>query len=231
MGNNIEPEKDNTKKRNPKSNYNATHSEDIQKYNLIFTERLQTARESKNMTQDQAANKLDISKASYRKYEQVSGNRVDVPYYMRTLVDTFDVSADYLIGKSDTPHPEYNDVIKTLGLNEKSIQQLQQLHALDGAEISQGYLDFINCFLGNESCTGLFFEGLTPILRELGEAQRISERITNIASAHLADYLYNYITKVVVPTYLQLYQTGEYTPADVKQYLTDNAVLTNKKRG
>lgn len=231
MGNNNTPEKDNTRERKAKADYNARHSEDIAKYNILFTERLKKARESKNMTQDEAAEKLDISKISYRKYEQVSGNRVDVPYYMRTLVDTFDVSADYLIGKSQTPHPEYDDVIKTLGLNEKSIQQLQKLHAFDGAEISQGYLDFINCFLGNESCTALFFEGIAPLLRDLGEAQTTSEHMTNILSAQLADNLYNYITKVVVPTYLQLYQTGEYTPADVERYLTDNAVLTNKKRG
>lgn len=231
MDNNIELEKDNTRERNAKADYNARHFEDIKKYHYIFTERLKTARESKNLTQKEAAEKLDIKLPTYRKYEQTSGNRNDIPYFMRTLADTFDVSADYLIGKSPTPHPEYDDVIKTLGLNEKSLQQLQKFHVLDGAEISQGYLDFINCFLGNESCTALFFERLMPLLRDLGETQGTSQRMTNILSTQLADLLYDYITKVVVPTYLQLYWTGEYTSADVEQYLTDNVLSTNKKRG
>lgn len=227
MGNNIKPEKDNTRERNAKADYNARHSEDIANYHLTFTERLKTAREAQNLTQKEAAEKLDISLPTYRKYEQTSGNRNDIPYFMRTLTDTFDVSADYLIGKSETPHPEYDDVIKTLGLNDESLQQLQKLHVLDGAEISQGYLDFINCFLGNKACTSLFFEGLAPLLRDLSEVHGTSERMTNILSTQLADYLYDYITKVVVPTYTQLYWTGEYTPANVEQYLADNTVSIN----
>lgn len=231
MGDTQKPEKDNTRERNAKADYNARHSEEITKYHYTFTERLKTAREAKNLTQKEAAKKLDISLPTYRKYEQTSGNRNDIPYFMRTLVDTFDVSADYLIGKSESPHPEYDDVIKTLGLNKNSIQQLQKLHALDGADISQGYLDFINCFLGNDTCTSLFFQGLAPLLRDLNEAQGTSERMTNILSTQLADYLYDYITKVVIPTYAQLYWTGEYTSANVEQYLTDNSVSTKKERG
>lgn len=225
--------KNNAEKRTAKAYYNAKHSEEIEKYNHIFTKRLKTARKKQNITQEKMAKKLDVSLATYRKYEQEGGNRTDTPYYLATLVNTLHVSADYLIGKSDTPHPEYNDIIKNTGLNEKSILQLQKLHALDGGEIYQGYLDFVNCFLGNESCTSIFFEGLLPILRELNEAMYgnyKSDRLTNIASANLADFVYNYITKVVVPTYSQLYNTGEYTPADVKQYLTDNAVTNKKKR-
>lgn len=231
MGDIVKPQKDNTRKRNAKADYNARHSEDIANYHYAFTERLKRAREAKNLTQKEAAKKLDISLPTYRKYEQNSGNRNDIPYFMRTLVDTFDVSADYLIGKSETPHPEYDEIIKTLGLNERSIQQLKKFHALDGAETSQGYLDFINCFLGNESCTSLFFKRLAPLLRNLGKAQVTSERMTNILSTELADCLYNYIIKVVVPTYFQQYYTGEYTPANVEQYSTDNVVSENKKRG
>lgn len=234
MGSNREFEKENNHERNAKADYNAKHSAAIEKYNYIFIERLKTAREAKKLTQSETAKKLDISLPTYRKYEQISGNRNDIAFFIRSLCDTFDVSADYLIGKSETPHPEYDDVIKSTGLNDKAIHQLQTFHALDGGERYQGYLDFINCFLGNENCTTLFFDGLLPILRNLNDAMNghsPSERMTNMLSTQLADHLYDYITKVVVPTYLQKYNTGKYTPADVNQYLTDNAVTDKKKRG
>lgn len=232
MGDNKGIKKDNTRKRNAKADYNARHSEEIEQCNRIFIERLKSAREAKQLTQKETAEKLDISLATYRKYEQETGNRSDISYFIGTLANTLDVSADYLIGKSNTPHPEYDDVIKTTGLNDKSIQQLQKLHALDGDEIHQGYIDFINCFLGNEECTSIFFEGLLPILRNLNDAisgDYPSERMKNLASTELADHLYDYITKVVVPTYSQKYKTGEYTPADVDQYLTSNTMSPKKK--
>lgn len=228
MGNNKELEKDNTRKRNEKAYYNAKHSEEIDKCRHTFTEHLKEARKAKNLTQEEVAKKLDISPSTYRKYEQKSGNRTDTAYFIKSLVDTFEVSADYLIGKSNTPHPEYDDVIKKTGLNDKAIQQLQKFYALDGSETSQGYLDFINCFLGNDECTSLFFQLIAPLLRNLNEAMSTSERMTTVLSTQLADYLYDYITKVVVPTYVQLYWTGEYTPVDVEKYMPDKAV-TNQK--
>jgi transcriptional regulator with XRE-family HTH domain len=225
--------KDNTRKRNAKSNYNARHSEEIADYNITFTERLKTAREAQKLTQTEAAEKLDISVATYKKYEQVSGNRNDIAYFIGTLANTFDVSADYLIGKSDTPHPEYNDVIKTTGLNEKSIHQLQQLYKQDGAEISQGYLDFINCFLGNDKCTALFFQKLMPLLRNLDESMNgeyPSTRMTSALSVLLTDCIFDYLTKVVIPTYGQLYNTGKYDTPDTERYLTDEAVFNRKRK-
>lgn len=234
MGDNVEIKKDNDRERNAKAVYNARHSLEIEKYNLIFTERLKTARELQKLTQAETAKKLDISLPTYRKYEQVSGNRNDIAYFIRSLCDTLDVSADYLIGKFETPHPEYDDVIKSTGLNAKAIHQLQTFHSLDGGERYQGYLDFINCFLGNEACTALFFDGLLPLLRDLNDAMNgypPSERMANMLSAQLVDHLYDYLTKVVIPTYLQKYNTGEYTLADVNQYLTDNTVADKKKRG
>lgn len=233
MGNSKELEKDNTRERNAKAYYNAKHSEEIEKYNRIFIERLKTAREAQNITQGEAAKRLDISLATYRKYEQEGGNRTDTAHYIATLANTFDVSTDYLIGKSPTPHPEYNDVIKTTGLNEKAIHQLQELHALDGAEIYQGNLDFVNCFLGNGECTALFFQKLMPLLRNLNEAMNgdyPSERMTSILSVQISDCIFDYLTKVVIPTYGQLYNTGDYIPADAEQYLTDNSVANKSKR-
>lgn len=234
MGDEKKIEKDNRRERNTKAYYNAKHSNEIAEYNYTFTENLKTAREAQNLTQKEAAEALDISLATYRKYEQVSGNRSDAAYFIGTLANTFDVSADYLIGKSKTFHPEYDDVIKTTGLNEKSIHKLHELYALDGAEVSQGYLDFINCFLGNGDCTSIFFQKLMPLLRNLDEAMNgdyPSERMTSILSVELSDCIFDYLAKVVIPTYGKLYSTGDYVTADVEKYMTDNAVTAKKKRG
>jgi len=227
---NEKSEKDNYRRLSAKANYNALHSLEIEKYHCIFTERLKTARESMNLTQAEAAKKLGVSLPAYRKYEQLGGNRIDMPYFIQTLVDAFGVSADYLIGKAEQPHPEYEEVIKTTGLNAEAIRQLQELHAQDGADNNPGYLAFINCFLGNKECTGLFFQGLVPLLRDLDDASGKSERMTNMISVHLADYIYDYIVKVVVPTYAQLYWDGTYAPASVEQYLTDSSASSKKER-
>lgn len=234
MGDNNKFEKNNTRERNAKAYYNAKHSEEITNCNYTFIENLKTAREARNLTQKEAAKELGISLATYRKYEQVSGNRGDVAYFIRTLADTFDVSADYLIGNSKTFHPEYNDIIKTTGLNEKSIHQLQKLYALDGAEVSQGYLDFVNCFLGNGECTAIFFQKLMPLLRTLDESMNgdyPSERMTSMLSVQLSDCIFDYLVKVVIPTYVQLYNTDNYIPADAEQYMTDNAVSKKREEG
>mgnify|MGYP003303349800 CR=1 FL=1 len=231
MGTNKELTKDNTRERNAKANYNIRHSLEIEEYNRIFTERLKNAREAKKLTQKEAAKKLDVHLPTYRKYEQISGNRSDIAYFMRSLTDTFDVSADYLIGKSPTPHPEYDDIIKTTGLNAKAICQLQTLYAMDDVERYQGYLDFINCFLGNEDCTSVFFEGLQPILRRLNDAMNgtiPSPYMEQVISIELTNYLFNYLVKVVIPTYCQLYNTGDYASVSLENYLFDNAIPDKK---
>lgn len=212
---------DHTKQRNEKANYNARHALEIEKYHDKFTMRLKEARKAKNLTQEKVAKILDISLATYRKYEQGTGNRRDVPHFICTLAKIFDVSADYLIGKEDKPHPEYNDVIKTLGLNEKSIQQLQKINTLDDDESKQNYMNFINCFLGNEMCTDLFFQALLPRLIELNKyIECNSYRDIKKTESDLTYCIKKYITKVVVPTYIQIYHTGKYTSPNVIDYLT-----------
>ncbi len=212
---------DHTKQRNEKANYNARHALEIEEYHDTFTKRLKEARKAKNLTQEEVAEILDISLATYRKYEQGTGNRRDVPHFICSLAKIFNVSADYLIGKEDKPHPEYNDVVKTLGLNEKSIQQLQKINTLDDNETKQNHIDFINCFLGNEMCTDLFFQTLHPKLIELNRyIECNSYRDIKNAESDLTYCIKKYITKVVLPTYIQLYCTGKYTSPSVMDYST-----------
>lgn len=212
-------------------NFNALHNEEIEKYNNIFIKTLKNARETKSYTQQEAAEKTGVSLSTYRTYER-GVNRKDTAFILHSLAKSLDVSADYLVGLSDTPHPEYKEVIASTGLNERAIMQLQKFHDLDKEQGKyQGYIDFVNCFLGNEACTELFFDALMPILRNLYDSlygEQPSNKMANMATAQLADCITDYMKKVVVPTYGQQYHTGDYTSADTLQYLTDDAALKKK---
>lgn len=213
------------------ADYNARHSKEIEECNHTFIDHLKTAREAKGYTQEKAAKELDIQLVTYRKIEQ-GKNRKDTAFFLNSLTTTLDVSADYLVGLADKPHPEYDEVIASTGLNERAIMQLQKFHELDKLEGEyHGYMDFVNCFLGNEACTEIFFDALMPILINLYDAiygEYPSNTMANMETAHLANCVTDYIKKVVVPTYGQQYHTRDYTSADTLQYLTDDAVPKKK---
>ena len=213
------------------ADYNARHSKEIEDYNNTFIDHLKTAREAKGYTQEKAAKALDIQLVTYRKIEQ-GKNRKDAAFFLNSLATAFGVSADYLVGLSESQHPEYDEVIASTGLNERALKKLQELHTLDRAEGEyDGYMDFVNCFLGNESCTEMFFQSLMPILQNLYNAlygEYPSNKMADIVTAQLTDCVTNYIKKVVVPTYGQQYHNGDYDSVDVLQYLTDDAVYQKK---
>lgn len=66
-----------------------------------FGERLKQLRLSKNITQKQMASIFDVTERAYQRYE---GNQ-STPHYhvLIALADYFDVSLDYLVGRSDDP--------------------------------------------------------------------------------------------------------------------------------
>lgn len=210
------------------ADYNARHGKEIEDCNIIFINHLKTARKAKGYTQKDMAEKLGYQKETYSKIEQGKVKDKDA-HFIYSLADILCVSADYLVGLSDMPHPEYDEVIASTGLNERALKKLQELHKFDGTEGAyQGYMDFVNCFLGNEACTELFFDALMPILRNLYDAlygEQPSNKMANIVTAQLVDCITDYLKKVVVPTYGQQYRTGDYTSADTLQYLTDDAAL------
>lgn len=214
-----------------RAGYKVRHGKEIEDCNNTFINHLKTAREAKGYTQKKAAKELDVELETYRKIEQ-GQNREDTAFFLNSLATALGVSADYLVGLSDTPHPEYDEVIASTGLNERALKKLQELHRLDGAEGEyNGYMDFVNCFLGNESCTGLFFQKLMPILRNLYDAiygEHPSNSMADTMTDRLTDCVTDYIKKVVVPTCGQQYRDGNYDSADVLQYLTDDAVQKKK---
>lgn len=68
---------------------------------IPFAERLQKARKQKGLTQKEVAAYLQMTERSYQHYE---GNRRRPDYEtLVTLADLFDVTTDYLLGRTDEP--------------------------------------------------------------------------------------------------------------------------------
>ena len=68
---------------------------------VIFGERLKQLRTSKGLTQPFMAEFLDCTKQHYQRFEY---GKIDIPCSkLIALADYFDVSLDYLVGRSDNP--------------------------------------------------------------------------------------------------------------------------------
>ncbi|MDV9544862.1 XRE family transcriptional regulator [Clostridioides difficile] len=66
--------------------------------NTLFQKRLKELRAEKNMTQEDVANKLNLTKSAYGYYEQ--GKTVPDAYMLSSLAEIFNVTTDYLLGRS-----------------------------------------------------------------------------------------------------------------------------------
>ena len=84
---------------------------------MIFSEKLLTLRKAKGITQEQLAEKLDVSRQSISKWE--SGQSVPELENIVALSTIFDVSTDYLLKSS-----EIDDLSVKTEMLEKQQQQM-----------------------------------------------------------------------------------------------------------
>ena len=70
----------------------------------IFSERVKELRKSKGLTQRQMAAALGITERSYQRYEAENNPNNDT---LIKLADFFNVSTDYLLGRSDCKAPPH----------------------------------------------------------------------------------------------------------------------------
>ena len=68
---------------------------------MSFSERLKMLRTAHNVTQKSVADAVGMSELGYQRYEY--GTREPAYKYLIALADYFDVSIDYLVGRSDDP--------------------------------------------------------------------------------------------------------------------------------
>ena len=67
-----------------------------------FSNKLKELRTSKNISQKQIASQLDIADRQYRRYENEE-QQPTLPIIIK-LADYFDVSLDYLVGRTNNPN-------------------------------------------------------------------------------------------------------------------------------
>ena len=67
-----------------------------------FPDRLKELRKSKGITQKAVADNVGLSETSYQYYEYAT--REPIMSNIIKLADFFEVSADYLLGRSDNPN-------------------------------------------------------------------------------------------------------------------------------
>lgn len=68
---------------------------------MDFSERLISLRKTRNLTQKQVYESIEMSALGYQRYEY--GTREPAYNKLIALADYFNVSLDYLVGRSDNP--------------------------------------------------------------------------------------------------------------------------------
>ncbi|WP_050184329.1 helix-turn-helix domain-containing protein [Domibacillus robiginosus] len=83
----------------------------------MIGERLKKLRKEKKLTQEELGKKVNVTKVSISGYE--TGNRSPDSETLQKLADFFNVSIDYLLGRSD---------LKNIDLLDEDIRMLNVLH-------------------------------------------------------------------------------------------------------
>ena len=110
-----------------------------------FAERLKAERKKNNINQTQLAEKLYLDRSSISKYE--SGKQIPETPTLEKLADFFDISIDYLLGKTDIRNYEDNSSLNSINEN-LSTNGLKTLAAhFDEEQFTQDDLDDIENFI------------------------------------------------------------------------------------
>lgn len=100
----------------------------------MFAERLKELRKSKGITQTEFAKIFNISNGTIGNWE--SGNRIPDTEMLKMLADFFNVSIDYLVGKS-----EYKNILDEQ-LSDVDFALYGEIHDLSDEE-KQKIIDFV----------------------------------------------------------------------------------------
>lgn len=78
----------------------------------MFAKRIENLREKEKITQKNLAVKLGIARTTYSGYE--NGAREPDLETLKKIADYFEVSTDFLVGRTDDPHMYFSDEYKKL---------------------------------------------------------------------------------------------------------------------
>ena len=109
----------------------------VQVNEKIFSERLLARRKEIGLTQKQVAENLKLDNSTYGKYEK--GTRVPSLEILIKIADFYDISIDYLMGKSDKSNSK--SLYKEGMLLEQYFKEIGILE--DGQAVDDNFLDAI----------------------------------------------------------------------------------------
>lgn len=108
-----------------------------------------------------------ISRSSISQYKNRTIKSLPNMKTIEKLAREFGVSSNYLLGKSDTPNYEHEDIMKKIGLSKKAYQILQSLKNTD-------LINTINYLIEQEEIN--IFGGFTPIYNEKEDNKKSFEK-------------------------------------------------------
>lgn len=85
---------------------------------MYYTQRLKDLREKNELTQEQVAEKINIKREQYRRYE-IGINEIKASHIIK-FAKLYNVSTDYILGLTDNPEPNYkinNNIKNHIGIN------------------------------------------------------------------------------------------------------------------
>lgn len=114
--------------------------------NKIIGERIKELRESKNMTQNELADVINISRDAFANYETRTDRQVPFDRLIN-IADYFNTSIDYLIGRTDikNSNADIQYIGEETGLDDESIEILHELK-----NFSPEIIDTINYLIKQE---------------------------------------------------------------------------------
>lgn len=110
----------NFKMYKPNKSYEVNKEVFQKRFCELLTKFIEEGHQQKEITE-----KTGISPASITQYK--NGTNVPKGYILENLANYFNVSANYLLGKSDTPTYTFEDINKKTGLSQKAIETLYKL--------------------------------------------------------------------------------------------------------
>lgn len=212
------------KKREPILNsddkdFYSRNQTNIDNLTTTFIKRLQLTRKSKGLTQEEFADKVGLSQAAIRKYEQ-GHSLSNSNFTLKELATALGVSADYLLDINLNTDSDLDDITKEYGLREEALNVLKALYKNDGGEIQHGNIDFLNCFLGNGDATMKFITTYARLTRQKYKSSAKSQQ--EDITSEMTKLINEYMDKVVLPSYKELYETGTYTVHPLEKYLYED---------
>lgn len=101
----------------------------------MLGERLKELRKKKNITQERLAEIIGIERSSIGKYEGKQ-NIIPSVEVLNAIADFFDISTDYLLGRTNSPNPE--PAVQLIeGLKYAFFDDYQELDDEDRAELNR----------------------------------------------------------------------------------------------